>query len=69
MPDQIVHSYRFRYDNASRIVDNVTFENERGCIVGYEVRRSGKFSHKIKRYKLDQIKNLERVELERRNRP
>lgn len=51
-------SFRFKYDGASRIVDNVTIETDTGTIIGFELRRSGKFSHKIKRYKLDKISEL-----------
>lgn len=61
-------SLRFTYDGRSRLVDNVQFKNN--CIVGYEMRRSGKFSQKIKSYRLDKITStIERIELNRRNRP
>jgi hypothetical protein len=48
---------RFRYHGASRIVDNIDFDGE-NIIVGFEMRRSGKFSYKIKKFKLNEIDGL-----------
>ena len=59
METKSVHSYRFIYKGASRIVDNVTFEKD--TLVGFEMRKSGKFSFQTKRYSLDQINTLERI--------
>lgn len=51
-------SFRFNYEGLSRIVDNVTIETEHGTIIGFELRKGGKFSNKIKRYSLDKITQL-----------
>ena len=51
-------SFRFNYEGKSRIVDNVSIETDHGTILGFEIRKSGKFSHKVKRYKLDKISEL-----------
>lgn len=50
-----MESYKFRYHGVMRHVDNVTHEN--GTIIGMEVRKAGKFSWQIKRYKLVDIEH------------
>jgi hypothetical protein len=53
---QIV-SAKFVYDGKSRIVDNIKWEfnANSNTLVGFELRKSGKFSYKIKRYDVDKI--------------
>lgn len=60
-PTQIL-SYRFRYSGEIRHVDCVTFEGDLDTLIGMEIRKSGKFSWKIKRYALEKIETpLERI--------
>jgi hypothetical protein len=49
---------RFMYDGVSRIVDNVDFLNDGRILVGFEMRRAGRFSYKIKKYSIDKISGL-----------
>lgn len=51
-------AYKFTYDGVSRIVDNVTLEGDSQQIIGFEVRKGGKFSYHIKRYSLTKITDL-----------
>lgn len=46
---------KFTYDGASRLVRNITID-EKG-IIGFEVRKAGKFSNKIKRYSHEKLVN------------
>jgi hypothetical protein len=62
-----VVSMRFVYDGKSRIVDNVQIKNN--CVVGYEMRRSGKFSNSIKSFSLAKIGAVEFIKIEREDRP
>lgn len=48
---------KFYYDGFWRHVSNITLEEK--TLIGFEVRKSGKWSYKIKRYSLDKIKDLE----------
>lgn len=57
-----VLSYKFVYDGASRIVDNVALDDKNKQLIGFEVRKSGKFSNKVKRYALNKIDGLTRVD-------
>lgn len=52
---------KFLYDGVTRHVDNVTIEADKKCIIGYEMRKAGKFSYKIKRYSYDKIYNMEQI--------
>jgi len=55
-----MESLRFRYHGEVRHVDNVTHEN--GTLIGMEIRKHGRFSWKIKRFRVDQIEGeLEEV--------
>jgi hypothetical protein len=55
-------SYRFKYDGHWRHVDNVTFEGEWDTLVGFETRKDGKFSWKIKRFAMEKIQSpLEKI--------
>ena len=61
MTTEQVVSCKFTYDGASRIVDNIKLEEWNAgvqTIVGFEVRKSGKFSYKVKRYNRDKILDL-----------
>lgn len=49
---------RFKYDNFWRQVSNVTFEKETRTVIGMEIRKSGKFSYRIKRYSLDNMTDI-----------
>lgn len=51
-------SYEFDYDGITRVVDNVELENELETMIGFEVRKGGKYSYQVKRYKLHKIDNL-----------
>ena len=53
-------SYRFMYDGASRIVDNIAFEKD--CLIGFEARRSGRFSNKVKRFSLAGVSQMKRID-------
>lgn len=46
----------FKYDGTTRHVSNCTFEGL--TLIGFEMRRAGKFSYKIKRFSFDKISNL-----------
>lgn len=52
-------SYRFKYDGKWRIVDNVTWEKEH--IIGFERRKNGRYSNKIKRYAISKIFDMNRI--------
>jgi hypothetical protein len=67
-PIKKVVSVKFVYDGQSRIVDNIDIEKS-GVIVGFEMRKSGKFSYKIKRYSTDKIKNFKFIEPPHRSGP
>lgn len=57
--EETILSYIFNYDGASRIVDNVTWEKD--TIVGFERRKSGRYSNKIKRYSVAKISAMKRI--------
>lgn len=60
-PTEIL-SYKFKYSGEWRHVDNVTFEEDTQTVIGMEVRKTGRFSWKIKRYALEKIETpLERI--------
>lgn len=50
---------RFRYKGFWRQVSNITLEPETRTLIGFEMRKGGKFSYRIKRYALDKIEELE----------
>ncbi len=50
---------KFKYDNFWRQVSNVTFEPKTRTVIGFEMRKSGKFSYRIKRYALDAMTDIE----------
>jgi hypothetical protein len=60
--EQVNLALKFLYDGATRHVDNCTIELETKTIIGFEMRKNGKFSYKVKRYSYDKIFNLEAVE-------
>lgn len=47
---------KFKYDGSWRRVSNVTFEDI--SLIGFEMRKSGQFSYKVKRYSLDKISDM-----------
>lgn len=51
-------SARFVYHGVVRHVDNLKLEHDYTTLIGMERRRSGKYSHHIKRYKTAQISDL-----------
>ncbi len=55
-------SLKFKYDGKTRHVDNVTFEDGIKMFIGFEVRKSGRFSNRIKRYDMMKIDSLEFVD-------
>lgn len=50
---------RFKYDGLWRRVSNITFEAATQTLIGFEMRRNGKFSYKIKRYTLSKITDID----------
>lgn len=52
---------KFKYDGFWRHVSNVTFEPETQTLIGFEMRKSGKFSYKVKRYSYEKIFNLQNI--------
>lgn len=50
---------RFLYDGFWRRVSNITIEPETSTLIGFEMRKNGRFSYKIKRYSMDKISMLE----------
>lgn len=55
-------SYRFKYNGEWRHVDNVTWEDNYQTLIGFEVRKSGKFRYRVKRYKLVEVQSsLQRI--------
>ena len=67
-PQQVL-AYRFTYDDIPRIVDNVSFEGDRQQIIGFEMRKGGKFSYRVKRYTLAKISDLSQIDPPERSGP
>jgi hypothetical protein len=67
--DEKVVSVRFRYDGIVRHVDNISLDDKNKQFLGFEVRKSGKFSNKIKRFDMLKIDSLEFIEPAKRVRP
>lgn len=55
---QIPMIFRFKYDGIMRLVQG-ELDGEQQQIIGKEIRRSGKFSNKTKRFSLSKIEALE----------
>jgi hypothetical protein len=55
---QIDMIFRFKYDGVMRLVQG-EIDGDQQQIIGKELRRSGKFSYKIKRFSLAKIEALE----------
>lgn len=49
---------RFKYEGFWRHVSNITLETETKTVIGFEMRKSGKFSYKTKRYSLEKMENV-----------
>lgn len=58
---------RFKYDGLWRHVSNVTFEDK--TLIGFEMRKAGKFSYRIKRYSFEKISDISFVKPFLRNGP
>ena len=57
--DSII-SVRFKYDGIVRHVDNISLDDSNKQFLGFEVRKSGRFSNKIKRFDFSRVEgNLE----------
>lgn len=70
MTEQIIAA-RFIYDGASRIVDSIKWEDNANSktLVGFELRKSGKFSYRIKRFDAAKINGLEFIDPPNRSGP
>ena len=70
MSKNSVISVRFKYDGKVRHVDNISLDDANKQFLGFEVRKSGRFSNKIKRFDLSKLESpLELITIERNNRP
>lgn len=49
---------RFKYDGFWRRVSNVTFEPETKTLIGFEMRKNGRFVYRVKRYSFEKIEDL-----------
>jgi len=50
---------RFIYDGYVRHVDSVTIEKD--TVIGFEMRKNGKFSFKVKRYSMGKMEKVKRI--------
>lgn len=64
-----MHDLKFKYDDSWRQVSNPTFEWDTKTIIGFEMRKGGKFSYKIKRYLMEKIHNFDVISPEKRKGP
>lgn len=53
---------RFKYDGYWRHVSNVTFEDQTKTLIGFEMRKNGKFSYRIKRYTIERVEDVEWID-------
>lgn len=60
---------KFIYDGIVRHVDNCTVEVDTRTVIGFEMRKGGKFSYRVKRYSYDKMMELEETEPFMRNGP
>lgn len=61
---------KFTYDGSKRLVDNITVEGTPvKTVIGFEMRKGGKFSYRIKRYSFDKMRDLEFIQAPRRSGP
>ena len=66
MSKDTVVSVRFKYDGKTRHVDNISFDDKNKQFLGFEVRKSGRFSHKIKRFDFAKVESpLEFITIDR----
>lgn len=49
---------KFKYDGFWRQVSNITIEPETKTLIGFEMRKNGRFVYKPKRYSLEKIEDL-----------
>jgi hypothetical protein len=52
------YDLKFKYEGFWRRVSNVTFEWDTRTLIGFEMRKNGKFSYKIKRFSMEKITDL-----------
>ena len=57
MTEQII-SAKFMYDGSSRIVDNVVIDEKKNVLIGFEMRKGGRFSYKTKKFSRSKINDL-----------
>ena len=55
---QVPLVFRFKYDGVMRLVQG-EIDGEQQQIIGKEIRRSGKFSYKTKRFSLAKVEAME----------
>lgn len=62
---------KFTYDGSVREVDNITFEPSvlPKTAIGFEMRKDGKFSYRIKRYSYDRMRDLQIIDAPHRSGP
>ncbi len=66
MSTDTVISVRFKYDGKTRHVDNISFDDKNKQFLGFEVRKSGRFSNKIKRFDFSKVESdLEFITIDR----
>ena len=62
-----VISVRFKYDGKSRIVDNIALDDKNKQFIGFELRKSGRFSNRIKRFDMLKLDSpLEFITIDRK---
>jgi hypothetical protein len=49
---------RFEYDGVIRHLTDFKIEHRYGTVIGKEFRKSGRFSYRIKRFKLHKVNHL-----------
>ena len=52
---------RFKYDGFWRQVSNITFEWDTKTLIGFEMRKNGRFVYRIKRYSMEKISDVSYV--------
>jgi hypothetical protein len=68
-PVRHVVSVTFAYDGVKRLVDNIDFDPKNRHMIGFEMRRAGKFSYRIKRFDIAKITDLKFVSPPHRSGP
>lgn len=60
---------KFLYDGSWRRVSNPTWEWNTGTLIGFEMRKGGKFSYRTKRYSIDKMNVISFIETMLRSGP